>query len=127
MQRYKNGIFQPVLPALATLLWLALIILLLILWDVKVRFGLRGILLPYLILFLSPYVFNRVAPHFRRVHHFVLFPSLFISLAFSYYATHHYDDNIMVMLISYGTIAGYLIFISLFLSALALRYFRRPS
>jgi len=120
---------QKTAHVLASLLWLFLIIILAITWDVKIRFGINGILLPYLILSLSPYVFNRTPALFRRIHHYLVFPALFISLGLSYYFLFHGGEQggVGVYLVTYGVIAGYYIFISLFLIALAIRKFRSKS
>ena len=111
--------------ALASVLWLFLVIILAIVWSVKIRFGINGILLPYLILSLSPYVFNRTPTIFRRIHHWLVFPTLFISLGLSYYFIFHGGEQggVGAYLVTYGVMAGYYIFISLFLLALTIRYF----
>lgn len=110
---------------LASVLWLFLVIILAIVWSVKIRFGVNGILLPYLILSLSPYVFNRTPIVYRRIHHWLVFLSLFISLGLSYYFIFHGGEQggVGAYLVTYGVIAGYYIFISLFLLALIMRYF----
>jgi len=114
---------------LASALWLFLIIILAIVWDVKVRLGLNGILLPYLILSLSPYVFNRTPTLFRRIHHWLVFPAWFISLTLSYSFIFHggEEGGINAYILTYSVTAGYYIFISLFLFALAIRKFRSKS
>lgn len=110
---------------LATVLWLFLVIMLAIVWSVKIRFGINGIVLPYLILGLSLYVFNHTPTLFRRIHHWLVFPTLFISLGLSYYFIFHGGEQggVGAYLVTYGAIAGYYIFISLFLLALTIRYF----
>jgi len=114
---------------LATVLWLFLALSLAIIWSVKIRLGINGILLPYLILSLSPYVFNRTPTLFRRIHHCLVFPTLFISLGLSYYFIFHGGEQggVGAYLVTYGVIAGYYIFICLFLLALAIRQFRSKS
>jgi len=114
---------------LATVLWLFLVVTLAIVWSVKIRFGINGILLPYLILALSPYVFNRTPPLFRRIHHWLIFPTFFVSLTLSYYFIFHGGEQggVGAYLVTYGAIAGYTIFISFFLLALAIRKFRSKS
>ncbi len=116
---------QKSLRILATVLWLFLIIMLALIWLVKVRFGINGIVIPYLILLLSLYVFNRTPPIFRRIHHWFTLPTLLISCSVSYYFAFHGGEQggVGAYLLTYGAIAAYLIFISLFLLALAIRHF----
>ncbi|MFW5427321.1 MAG: hypothetical protein ACKE8R_08730 [Methylophagaceae bacterium] len=116
---------QKALPILATVLWLSLIIMLALVWRIKIRFGINGIVIPYLILLLSLYVFNCTPPIFRRIHHWFTLPTLLISCSVSYYFAFHGGEQggVGAYLLSYGAIAAYLIFISLFLFALGIRMF----
>jgi hypothetical protein len=113
------------IPILATVLWLFLIIILALIWRVKVRFAANGMVIPYLILILSFYVFNRTPTVFRQIHHWFTLSVLLISLSGSYYFAFHGGEQggVGAYLLTYGSIATYLIFISLFLLALASRYF----
>ena len=117
--------FQKSLRILATVLWLFLIIILALIWRVKVRFAANGMVIPYLILILSFYVFNRTPTVFRRIHHWFTLPALLISLSGSYYFAFYGGEQggVGAYLLTYGAIASYLIFISLFLLALTIRHF----
>ena len=113
------------IPILATLLWLFLVITFAIVWRVKIRFGINGIVIPYLILLLSLYVFNRTPTLFRRLHHYLVLPTLLITLCGSYYFIFHGGEQggVGAYLLTYGAIAAYYIFIGVFLFALAIRTF----
>lgn len=116
---------QKIAAVLATVLWLFLIIILALIWRIKIRFAINGIVLPYLILILSLYVFNRTPTIFRRIHHWIVLPTLLIALTCSYYFIFHGGEQggVGAYLVTYGTIAAYIVFISLFLLALAIRKF----
>lgn len=116
---------QKALPILATVLWLFLIIILGLVWLIKIHIGIMSVALPYLILLLSLYVFNRTSPIFRRVHHGFTLPILLISCSVSYYFAFHGGEQggVGAYLFTYGAIATYFIFISLFLLALAFNRF----
>ncbi|MFW5450690.1 MAG: hypothetical protein ACKE9I_03735 [Methylophagaceae bacterium] len=120
---------QKALKVLVTIPWLLLIFALIITWDVKTRFGINGILIPYLILLLSLFVFNDVPPLFRHIHHGLVVPTLLISLATSYFFIFHGGEQsgVGAYLVTYGAIAGYLVFISLFLIVLTIRKYRGVS
>lgn len=109
----------------ATVLWLFLIIILALLWWGEIHFSITSLILPYLILMLSLYVFNRTPTMFRRIHHWLTLPTLLISLSVSYYFAFHGGEQggVGAYLLTYSAIATYLIFISLFLLALASRKF----
>lgn len=100
-------------------------IILALVWWGKVRFAVSGMVIPYLILILSFYVFNRTPIVFRRIHHWFTLPALLVSLSGSYYFAFHGGEQggVGAYLLTYGAIATYLIFISLFLLALTIRYF----
>ncbi|RKZ82430.1 MAG: hypothetical protein DRQ39_10730 [Gammaproteobacteria bacterium] len=117
--------FQKIVHISATILWLCLIVILALIWRIKIRFGVNGIVIPYLILFLSLYVFNRTPSIFRRIHHGFISPVLLISLSVSYYFVFHGGDqgSVGAYLLTYSVIATYLVFISMFLLALGLYHF----
>jgi len=117
---------QKTLRFSATILWLFLIIILALIWRVKIRFAVNGIVIPYFILLLSLYVFNRTPSLFRRIHHWFVLPVLLISSTISYYFIFHGGEQggVGAYLLTYSAIATYFIFISLFLFALAIRTLR---
>lgn len=116
---------QRFLRFLASVIWLFLIIILALIWQGEVRFTLHSMAIPYLILLLSLYVFNRTPIVFRRTHHCFVLPTLLISSTVSYYFTFHGGEQsgVGAYLLTSGAIVSYLIFISLFLLALTIRHF----
>jgi len=113
----------------ATILWLMLIIILALIWWGLIPTTMSAMVIPYLILLLSVYVFNRTPSLFRRIHHWFVWPTLLLTLGFSYNFAFHGGEQggVGAYLLTYSVFAAYLIFISLFLSALAIRKFRSKS
>jgi len=85
-----------------------------------------SVVLPYLVLVLSLYVFNRTPSPFRVIHHGFILAILFVSLALVYKFTFHGGEQggVGTLLLIYGVGATYLCFISLFLFSLWVYHLR---
>lgn len=82
--------------------------------------------LPYLVLLLSLYIFDRTPSSYRIAHHSFALLTLFISLGFVYKFTFHGGEQggVGAYLLIYSVGAAYLCFISLFLFALSIKKIR---
>ncbi len=120
-----------VLKTILLILWLVLLITmptsswLIVNNKINVTYRLltASLSLPYLIMLLSLYVFNRIPSPFRMIHHSFILLLFFISLAFVYKFTFHGGEQggVGAYLLIYSVGAAYLCFISLFLFALVIK------